>query len=72
MRSQDTTTSVVIDGPADLERHEGVLLAQMTAPLGQCPDCGTDGLFITMWTPARTVQRICCGVCLRSMWEAPR
>lgn len=71
MPFHDTTTSVVTGGPGHLARHEQTLLDQMTAPLERCPDCGTDGLFLTMWTPLRTVQRICCAVCLRSMWEAP-
>lgn len=71
MHIHDTTTTVVVGGLGDLERHEELLLDQMTAPLGPCQDCGTDGLFLTMWTPLRTVRRIVCGCCLRSLWESP-
>ena len=72
MHGHRTTTTVVIGGAGtELARHEEILLDQMTADIGPCPDCGLDGVFLTMWTPLRTVQRIVCGLCLRSRWEAP-
>lgn len=70
MAAHRTATTVAF-GEAHLEHHEAVLIEQMTANLPKCPDCGTDGMFLTMWTPFRTVQRILCAICLRSMWEAP-
>lgn len=71
MPIHDRATSVAVGGTGQISRDESKLLEQMTAPLGECPDCGTDGMFMTIWTPFRTVQRILCAVCLRSMWEAP-
>jgi len=71
MSPQDTATSTVLGGQTELERHEELLLEQMTAHLKACRCCGTDGLYIAAWTPFRTVKRILCAVCLEQMWVAP-
>ena len=71
MHTHRTATTTVVGGATQLERHEELLLQQMTAPLGPCPTCGLDGLYLTVWTPLRTVQRILCGLCLEPMWVAP-
>lgn len=71
MHSHRTSTSTVVGGSTTLDRHEELLLDQMTGPLPPCPTCGMDGMFLASWTPVRTVQRIVCAVCFYSFWEAP-
>jgi hypothetical protein len=66
------TTSIKIGAAfGELTDDERALLEQMTAPFAECSDCGCDGLYLTIWTPQRTVQRIVCAVCLAPFWTAP-
>ncbi len=65
------TDQLIARGCDHLEAHEVMLLEQMTAPFGACSDCGLDGLYITAWTPFRTVRRIACAQCLNTYWSAP-
>ena len=71
MHTDGSSTSAVLSGNAELERHEEILLDQMTAVLPVCPECGCDGFFLTAWSPLRTVHRIICAVCFHTFWEAP-
>ncbi len=65
------TTTVPVDEAFGLAPDEELLLEQMTAPFVECSDCGCDGFYLTIWTPARTVRRIVCAVCLAPFWTAP-
>ena len=71
MGSHRTTTVRLDDGFGPLRPDEEALLDQMTASFGECVECGCDGLYVTIWTPARTVRRIMCAVCLAPFWTAP-
>lgn len=71
MPPKHTTTSVVVGGATQLAPDEAMLLEQMTAPLGPCPTCSTEDLFLTFWTPFRTVHVIVCAVCGEQRWTAP-
>ena len=71
MHSHDTSTTVVVGGTGELARDEVLLLDQITANLGPCPTCSAEGVFLTFWTPSRTVHVIVCGVCGTERWKSP-
>lgn len=71
MGSHRTSTTTVVSGSGDLEAHEELLLDQMTADLGPCPCCGVEHVFLTFWTPWRTVHVIVCALCGTQRWASP-